>query len=218
MYRHYHSVNLIPILTTRPAFNSTNNDKLPIFKQSNLIYIFVCRYNSTYIAMTCQSHEVRVKQHIHISLLSGRITSRHSQTMDSAIGEHLLTINSCKTSYKDDCFSVLHSARDKSYLIFPEAIYISMNHPSLCGQLNNYTLNNFGELLDTGMTVFFLWGGHLLSGNPKLYNIYPRFYLIIRCIKKTWKAADEMGFVCFIILLKFSAFFITNCVFANHLM
>ena len=40
----YHAVNLRPIFTPRPAFNSTNKDKLPIFKQSNLIYKFVYFY------------------------------------------------------------------------------------------------------------------------------------------------------------------------------
>ena len=72
--------------------------------------------------------------------------------MDSAIGEHLLTINSCRTSYEDNCFSVLPGARDKSHLKFLEAIYVSMNRPSRCRQLNNHTLNIFGELLDTEVT------------------------------------------------------------------
>ena len=61
VYRCYHAVNLRPIFTTKPAFNSTNKDKLPIFKQSNLIYKFVCRCCSTYIVMTCQCLEVRVR-------------------------------------------------------------------------------------------------------------------------------------------------------------
>ena len=148
----YHAVNLRPIFTLRLAFNSTNKHKLPIFKQSNLIYKFVCRCNLTYIGMTCQRLEVRVRQHIPRSLLSGRLTSGHSQAIDSAIGEHLLTINSCRTSYEDDCFSVLHRARDKSHLKFLEVIYISMNCPSLCRQLNNHTLNILGEILDTGVT------------------------------------------------------------------
>ena len=135
----------------RLAFNSTNKDKLPIFKQSNLIYKFVCRCSSTYIGMTCQRLEVRVRQHIPRSLLSGRLTSGHSQAMDSAIGKHLLTISSCRTSYEDDCFSVLQRTRDKSHRKFLEAIYISMNRPSLCRQLNNRILNIFGELLDNGV-------------------------------------------------------------------
>ena len=152
VYPCYHSVNLRPIFTTRPAFNSTNKDKLPIFKQSNLIYKFVCRCSSTYIGMTCQRLEVRVRQHIPRFLLSGRLTSGHSQALDSAIGEHLLTTNSCRTSYEDDCFSVVHRARDKSHIKFLEAIYISMNRPTLCRQLNNHILNIFGELLETGVT------------------------------------------------------------------
>ena len=149
VYRCYHAVNLRPIFTTRPAFNSTN--KLPIFKLSNLIYKFVRRCSLTYIGMTCQRLEVRVRQHIPRVLLSGRLTSGHSQAMDSAIDEHLLTINSCRTSHEDDCFSVLHKARDKSHLKVLEAIYISMNRTSRCRQLNNI-LNIFGELLETGVT------------------------------------------------------------------
>ena len=152
VYCGYHAVTLRPIFTSRPAFNSTNKDKLPIFKQSNLIYKFTCRCNSTYIGMTCQRLEVRVRQHIPISLLSGRLISGHSQAMVSVIGEILHTINSCRTSYKDDCFTVLHRARDKFHLKFLEATYISMNRLSLCRQLNNHTWNIFGELLDTRVT------------------------------------------------------------------
>ena len=72
--------------------------------------------------------------------------------MDSAIGEHLLTINSCRTSYEDDYFSVLHRPRDKSHLKVLEAIYIYRNRLSLCRQLNNHILNILGELLETGAT------------------------------------------------------------------
>ena len=82
MHRCY-AVNLTPIFTSRPAFNSTNKDKLPIFKQSNLIYKFTCRCYSTYIGMTCQRLEVRVRQHVLRFLLLGRLTSGHSQAMDS---------------------------------------------------------------------------------------------------------------------------------------
>ena len=102
--------------------------------------------------MICQRLEARVRQHIPRSLLSGRLTSRHSQAMDSATGEYLLTINNCGTRYEDDCFSVLHRTRNKFHLKFQKAIYISMNRPSLCRQLNSHTLDIFGELLDTGVT------------------------------------------------------------------
>ena len=93
VYRCYCAVNLRPIFTTRTAFNSTHKDKLPIFKQSMLIYRFVCRCSSAYIGRTCQRLEVRIRQHIPRVILSkGRQTSGHSQAMDSATGEHLLTI------------------------------------------------------------------------------------------------------------------------------
>ena len=78
VYRCYHAVNLRPIFATRPAFNSTNKDKLPIFKQSNLIYKCVCRCSSTYIGRTCQRLEVRVRRQIPRILLSGRLTPGHS--------------------------------------------------------------------------------------------------------------------------------------------
>ena len=103
--------------------------------------------------MTCQRLKVRVRQHIpSVLLTNGRLTSGHSLAMDSAIGKHLLTINSCRTSNEDDCFSPLHRARDKFHLKVLEAIYISVNRPSLCRQLNNHILNIFGELLETGVT------------------------------------------------------------------
>ena len=81
--------------------------------------------------MTCQRLEVRVRQHIPKSLLSGRLTSGHSQVMDLAIGEHLLTINNCRTRYEDNCFSVLHRTRNKFHLKFLEAIYIYESPPSV---------------------------------------------------------------------------------------
>ena len=53
VYRCYHAVNLQLIFTTRTALNSTHKDKLPIFKQSMLIYKFECRCSSTCIGRTC---------------------------------------------------------------------------------------------------------------------------------------------------------------------
>ena len=64
VYHCYNAVYLRPIFTSRPAFNSTNKDNLPIFKQSNLIYKFTRPCDSTYIGMTCQRLQVRVRQHI----------------------------------------------------------------------------------------------------------------------------------------------------------
>ena len=126
-----------------------------------LIYRVVCRYSSTYIGRTCQHLEVRIRQQIPKVILSkSRQTSGHSLAMDLAIGEHLFTINSCKTSYEDDCFSVLHRARDKIHLKILESIYIAINRPNLCRQLSCHILNIFWELLETGVTWIFF---HLVS-------------------------------------------------------
>ena len=156
VHRFYQAFNLRPIFTTRKAFNSTHKDKLPIFKQSMLIYKFVCRRNSTYIGRNCQRLEVRIRQHIPRVILSkGRQISGHSQEMDSAIGEHLLTINSCRISYEDDCFFVLYRVTDKIHLKVLKAIYIATNRPALRRQLSSHILNIFWELLETGVTWYF---------------------------------------------------------------
>ena len=83
VYRCYHAVNFRPIFTTRTAFNSTRKDKLPIFKQSLLIYKFECWCSSTYISRTCQCLEVRIRQHVPRGIITkGWQTPGHSQAMD----------------------------------------------------------------------------------------------------------------------------------------
>ena len=75
----------------------------------------------------------------------------------------------------NDCFSVLHRARNKSHLKFLEAIYISMNRRSLCRQLNNHILNIFGELLDTGVTLFCFLLFPLSGHSAYISHIYTPF-------------------------------------------
>ena len=92
-------------------------------------------------------------QHVPRGIITkGRKTPGNSQAMDSAIGEHFLAINSCRTNYQDDCFSVLHKARHKIHFNVLEAIYIAIDRPSLCRQLSRHILNIFGEILETGVT------------------------------------------------------------------
>ena len=155
MYRCYHAITVRPIFTSKTAFNTIHKDLLPIFKQSLLIYKFNCRCNSAYIGRTCQRLVVRIRQHVPRRILNkGRLTSGHSQAMDSAIGEHLLAINSYWTNYQDDCFSVLHRARDRIQLNILEAICIAIDRPSQCRQRSNHILNILGDTLDTGVTEF----------------------------------------------------------------
>ena len=147
-----------------------------LYKQTNSEIIeFECRYSSTYIGRTCQRLEVRIRQHIPRGIITkGRQTSEHSQVMDSAIGEHLLAINIYRTNDQDDCFSLLHRARDKIHLNVLEAIYIAIDRPSLCRQLSSHILNIFGEILETCVTWFF----SPCPFNP-IYLVYTPFLTIL---------------------------------------
>ena len=150
VYRCYHAVK---VFTTDTAFNSIHKDVLPIFKQSLLIYKCNCWCNSAYIGRTCKRLEVRIRQHVPRGILNkGWSTSGHSKAMDSAIGEHLLARDSCRTNFQDDCFSVLHRALDNVQLNILEAIYIAIDRPSLWRQRNRHVLNILGDELDTGVT------------------------------------------------------------------
>ena len=121
-----------------------------------MIYKLECRCSSTYIGRTCQRLEVRIRQNVPRGIITKvRQTSGYSQAMDSAIGKHLLAINSCRNNYQDDCFSVLHRARDNIHLNVLEAIYIAIDHPSLCRQLSSHILNIFREIFETDVSWFF---------------------------------------------------------------
>ena len=153
VYHCYHTVKVRSVYATKTAFKSIHKDTLPILNQSLLIYKFNCRCSSTYIGRTSQRLEVRIRQHVPRGILnSGRSTCGHSQAMDSAIGEHLLSTNSCRTDYRDDWFSVLHRARNKIHLTILEAIYVYLDHPSLGRKKTNHNLYILGDLLNTGVT------------------------------------------------------------------
>ena len=160
----YHAVKVRSVFATEMAFNSIRKDVLPIMNQSLLVYKFNCRCNSTYIGRTSQCLEVRIRQHVPRGILnSGWSTSGHSQAMDSATGEHILTTNSCRTDYLDDWFSVLHRARNKIHLDLIEAIYISLDRSFQCRQRTNHNLYILGELLNTGETWFLNFFCHIFS-------------------------------------------------------
>ena len=148
VYRCYHAVKVTSIFTIKTAFNSIHNDVLPILKQSLLIYEFNCRCISAYIVRTCQRLEVRIRQHVHRGILDkGRLTSGESLAKNLAIGEHLLAINSYRTNYQNDCFSVLHRVRDKVQLNILKAIYMAIDRPSLCRPRSSHILNILGDAL-----------------------------------------------------------------------
>ena len=74
-------------------------------------------------------------------------------------------------------------------------IYISMNRPSLCRQLNNHIWNIFGELLKTGWLNVFFFSPRPCNPNYIIYTlVYIRFPEY-----KTWKAPDKRALVHFTI-------------------
>ena len=108
-------------------------------------YKFKFRCNSIYIGRTSQCLEVRVRQHVPRDILnSDRLASGHLQALDSDIGEHLLTINSCRTNNQDDWFSVLYRTWSKIHLNILEAIYIFFRSPL---SLITHNLHILGNIL-----------------------------------------------------------------------
>ena len=142
---YYNAVKVRTIFTNRTAFQSTHKVVFPIFQQSNLINKFQCCCDATYIGHASQCLEVRVRQHIP-QWICDRITSGHSQMLDSAICEHLNAINTFVANYHDECFAVLHRTRTKQYLNVIEAVYILFNHPYLCKQNPRHSLHLLGDV------------------------------------------------------------------------
>ena len=64
----------------------------------------------------------------------------------------VLAMNSCRTNYQDDCFSVLHKAKNKVQLNILEAICVALDRPSLCRQSSSHTSHILGDVLSTGVT------------------------------------------------------------------
>ena len=126
-----------------------------------------CRCNSAYIDRTCQRLDVGIRQHVPRSILNkSRLTSGPSQATDSAIGERLLAINSCRMNEREKWREKVREFRacgttwwcrdgDKVQLNILEAIYIAIDHPSLGNPRSSHILNILGDALDTGVTYFF---------------------------------------------------------------
>ena len=125
---------------------------------------------------------MRIRQHVpRVILTKGRKISGHSQGMVSAIGERLLTINCCITSYEDDCFSVLHRVRNKIHLNVLEAIYIAINRTPTSMQTVKQSYSKYfkGCVGDWGNLNIFILTLSLQSN----YLIYTPFLIIFPVTK-----------------------------------
>ena len=79
-----------------------------------------------YIGWTIMRLEVRVRQHVPLSLLnrSQELISGSSQAQESALGEHLCRSYIWQANYLDQHFSVLYKAYSKNHLAVWESITI----------------------------------------------------------------------------------------------
>ena len=133
----YFSVEPRVVFKTKTAFPSFVKDSLPTNQTNNVIYLFKCRCDASYVGRTSLRLERRILQHVsnpmrkHIS----EGTSGTSEIVpSSSIGAHIWDDVNCGKNYSDDMFSILHRASTEHQLRVLEAICISIRKPSLCLQ------------------------------------------------------------------------------------
>ena len=130
--------NLLPV---------TKKDVLLSHHHSNVIYQFVCHYNSRYVGRTSQRLEDRIKQHVprfianppashnRQSLFrSCKANIRPQQFHKSVIGQHLLNNAQCSLHYNNEKFSILVRGRSFFHLSALEATFIKSFNPLLSKQ------------------------------------------------------------------------------------
>ena len=144
--RCYFSVEPRVVFTTRKLLPTSKKDVLPASQQSNIVYEFSCHCDSRYVGCTSQRLQDRIKQHVPKSVRTGQVSqdrkafnrscklTNHEPICDSAIGQHLLTNQSCALHYSDDRFSILSKGRSAFHLSALEATYIKVSRPILCRQ------------------------------------------------------------------------------------
>ena len=119
---------------------------LPAFQQINVIYEFSCHYDSRYVCRTSQRLQDRIKQHVPKSIRTGQSSqdravlnrscksTDHEPSCDSAIGQHLLTNQSCAQHCSDNKFAIFAKGRSAFHLSALEATFIKVSQPILCRQ------------------------------------------------------------------------------------
>ena len=116
----YFSVEPRVIFNTRQLLPAIKKDVLPSHYHSNVIYQFVCHFDSRYVGRTSQRLEERIKQHVPRSIVnppaslnrqslsrSCKANTRPHQFHQSSIGQHLLDDAQCALHYSNKKFSIL---------------------------------------------------------------------------------------------------------------
>ena len=135
--RCFFSVELRVIFNTRQLLPAIKKDVLPSHHHSNVIYQFVCHYDSRHIGHTSQRLEERIKQHVPRSIAnppaspnrqslsrSCKANTHPQQFHESAIGQHLLDNAQCALHYNNEKFSILTRGRSSFHLSALKATFI----------------------------------------------------------------------------------------------
>ena len=108
-------------------FRSAVKDRIPTHQISNVIYLFKCRCGRRYVGKTTQRLEAGIAQHVPAKLTRRELIN----TPQSAIGEHLMTSNTCLDEFNRDQFTIVCKARTCSVLHVLEALCIKTLRPDL---------------------------------------------------------------------------------------
>ena len=136
------------VYTTRQLLPAAQKDVLPASNQSNIVYQFLCHYDSRYMGRTSQRPQHRIKQHVPKTILQGHtsqdrstlarsckpIRSLKSETFFFDIGQHLLQNPPCAHDNNDGKFSILAQGRTAFRLSTLEATYIKTYKLNFCKQ------------------------------------------------------------------------------------
>ena len=119
-------------------FNSNNRlrnffvfkDKLPNSVRSHILYRYVCdSCNGVYYGKTRRHYEVRISEHLGISLATGKkYTFNPHNKNNTAILNH---INSNACVGKKDNFKIIGSAKTDNLLCIKETLLIHKNKPNI---------------------------------------------------------------------------------------
>ena len=149
---YYQRANHRIILTSKPmlVLPSSIKDALPTHQRSNLIYLFKCSCDSTYVGRTHQRLSKRIRDHIPV-WLEEMLGSRQTKALnpsDSAVANHLMKNIRCS---KKEMFTISVHGRTSFHLCALEALNISARRPPLCRQKHHVKSMLLFKHLGTGL-------------------------------------------------------------------
>ena len=142
--RCFFSVEPRVIFNTRQLLPAIKKDVLHSQHHSNVIYQFLCHFDSRYVDRTSQRLEEQITQHVPRSIAnlpasanrqslfhSCKVKTRPQQFHESPIGQHLLDNAQCALHYSNGKFSILARNRSSFHFSALEATFIKSFNPLL---------------------------------------------------------------------------------------